>query len=326
MDLEIRHLRLVSAIAETGSVTRAGQQLHLSQSALSHQLRDIEDRLNAPLFHRIGKRMVLTPAGEELLRSATKVLEIVSRTEEQIRQTAGGKAGVLRISTQCYTCYHWLPGVLKEYRPIHPKVDVQVDTAATTRPVSFLLDGRIDLAVVSDRVRDPRVVEQRLFEDDLVVIAAAGHAWAAKRYVVPQDFARETLIIYPPREESSIIQRVLAPAGVVPASLQQVQLTEAIIELVKAGLGVAVMARWAVRPYVEAGSLCALRLTRKGYRRQWSAAVLRGMAPVAYVKDFIELLARRAPAGESGARKGGLLRFESPGRAAGRRRAGLRAV
>src|SRR5689334_10629541 len=110
MDLEIKHLRLVSAIARAGSVTRAGDVLNLSQSALSHQLRDIEDRLSTRLFHRVGKRMVLTPAGEALLRTAGQVLDIVGRAEDEIKRASASNAGLLRITTQCYTCYHWLPG------------------------------------------------------------------------------------------------------------------------------------------------------------------------------------------------------------------------
>src|SRR5262245_55316002 len=185
VDLEIRHLRLISAIAETGGVTRAGERLHLSQSALSHQLRDIEERLGALLFHRIGKRMVLTPDGQELLRSATEVLEILGRTEQAIKQRSAGGAGVLRISTGCYTCYHWLPAILKEYRMTHPKVDVQVDASATGDVLRSLLDGRIDLAVVIERTRDHRVIEHPLFEDEFVVIMAPDHPLASKSFVEP---------------------------------------------------------------------------------------------------------------------------------------------
>src|SRR2546430_7716615 len=109
VDLEVRHLRLVEAVADVGSLTRAGDRLHLTQSALSHQLRDIESRLGAALFLRIGKRLVLTPAGERLLGSAKEVLARLERTEEEIRQMRRDKAGVLRLTTECYTCYHWLP-------------------------------------------------------------------------------------------------------------------------------------------------------------------------------------------------------------------------
>src|SRR5215510_4912718 len=107
--LEIRHLRLVAAIAEEGGVTRAGNRLHLTQSALSHQLRDVEDRLGSALFERVGKRMILTDAGERLLRTARVVLDEIHQAEHDIRRASSGRQGVLRIATQCYTNYHWLP-------------------------------------------------------------------------------------------------------------------------------------------------------------------------------------------------------------------------
>jgi LysR family transcriptional regulator for metE and metH len=295
MDLEVRHLKLVRSVNTHGSLTRAGAELHLTQSALSHQLRDIELRLGAALFLRVGKRMLLTPAGEHLLRSAVEVLATIERTEEAIRRLAVPGGGVLRISTACYTCYHWLPSLLKEYRRSHSRVEIQVVAEATPDPLSYLLDGRLDLAIVSDPVRDRRLVTRRLFDTEMVVIVAPRHPFATRPYIRVEEFAGETLFIYPPKEESSVYQEVLAPAGVRPAELQQIQLTEAIIELVKAGLGIAVLARWAVAPYVKAGTLNAVPLTRRGYRRTWSAATLKDMAEVPYVRDFIDLVARHPP-------------------------------
>src|SRR5690242_2243376 len=139
MDLEVRHLRLVAAVADVGSLTRAGDRLHLTQSALSHQLRDIESRLGAALFLRVGKRLVLTPAGERLLSSAKDVLARLEETEQAIRQMGRDKAGVLRITTECYTCYHWLPPLLGQYRRRYPRVEVRIDVDATRRPVESLL-------------------------------------------------------------------------------------------------------------------------------------------------------------------------------------------
>jgi LysR family transcriptional regulator for metE and metH len=295
MDLEIKHLQLVEAIARTGSVTRAGDILNLSQSALSHQLRDIEDRLASPLFHRVGKRMVLTSAGDAVLRAAGEVLAIVARAEDEIRKAGKTNAGLLRITTQCYTGYHWLPGLLKEYRLRHPSVEVHVDADATPRPLKSLLEGRIDLAIMSDPVRDRRLVTRPLFEDELLVIMSPNHRLAGRAVVEPEDLADETLIIYPPREESTVLQKVLVPARVAPKAIQQVQLSEAIIELVKAGLGVAAMARWAIEPSLRAGTLRTARLTRKGFRRRWSAAMLRDMADTPFAKDFIDLIVRRSP-------------------------------
>ena len=122
MDLEVRHLQLVAAVAAVGSLTRAGDQLHLTQSALSHQLRDVESRLGAALFLRVGKRLVLTPAGDRLLSSATDILERLRQTEHDIREMGRDHAGTLRITTECYTCYHWLPPVLLRYRRRFPRV------------------------------------------------------------------------------------------------------------------------------------------------------------------------------------------------------------
>src|ERR1700674_3781434 len=147
MDLEVRHLKLVRSVNAHGSLTRAGAELHLTQSALSHQLRDIELRLGSALFLRVGKRMVLTPAGEQLLRTAVEVLATIERTEEAIRRLAVAGGGVLRISTECYTCYHWLPSLLKEYRHAHRRVEIQVVAEATHDPLPYVLDGRLDLAI-----------------------------------------------------------------------------------------------------------------------------------------------------------------------------------
>src|SRR6202158_4214354 len=123
MDLEIRHLRLVRGVSLAGSLTRAGAVVHLTQSALSDQPRAIEPRLDTPLFLRVGKRMILTPAGERLLRSADAVLATIEQTEEAIRRLAGAERGLLRLTTECYTCYHWLAAVMKRYRRAHPRVD-----------------------------------------------------------------------------------------------------------------------------------------------------------------------------------------------------------
>ena len=150
MQLEIRHLKLVAAIAETGSVTLAGNRLHLTQSALSHQLRDAEEQLGVALFERRDRRMALTAAGERLLQSARTVLEELARAEKEIQECNGnGPAkGVLRLSTECYTVYHWLPPRLRLFQHKFPAVDFQLVIEATDNPFEALLEGKLDLAIV----------------------------------------------------------------------------------------------------------------------------------------------------------------------------------
>jgi LysR family transcriptional regulator for metE and metH len=295
VDLEVRHLRLVTAIADTGSVTRASERLFLTPSALSHQLRDIEMRLRTRLFRRVGRRMVPTASGEELVASAAHVLSVLDAAETRLKARAASGERTLRISTQCYTCYHWLPAILTGFRRTHPKVTVQIDAAATSNAMGALFDGRIDLAIMIDRVSDRRVADMVLFDDELVVIAAPNHRLALKPFAEPHDFTRETLYIYPPKSETTVYARVLKPAGVEPASMEQVQLTEAIVELVKAGHGIGVLARWAVQPHIDAGSIAAVRLTRRGFVRQWHAVALRETAAQPHVQQFVSLLARQAP-------------------------------
>jgi LysR family transcriptional regulator for metE and metH len=306
MDLEVRHLKLVRAVTAAGSLTRAGSALNLTQSALSHQLRDIESRLGTALFLRVGKRMMLTAAGERLLRSADEVLDAIERTEASIRSLSGVDRGVLRLSTECYTCYHWLPPLLKRYRRAHPRVDVRIDATATHAPVAHLLEARLDVAIVSDAVRDRRVVTRPIFDDEMVVVVDPRHPLARQSFVAPPAFAAETLLMYSPKDDSTIYQ-LLAGEGVTPAQTQVVPLTEAIIELVKAGMGVAFLARWAVEPHLRAGTLRAVPYTRRGYQRTWSAATLKDMGRVPYVREFIDLLSEHPPfasAARKSARRG----------------------
>src|SRR5215210_3114535 len=161
--LDTRHLKLIVAVSEEKSVTRAGERLHLTQSALSHQLRDIEEKLGTPLFSRVNKRMVLTQAGERLLQSARQVLGELKRAEDDIAQIAAGDHGTLRISTECYTCYHWLPEMLKEFNRKYPKVEVKILLEATRRPIEALLNGKLDFAIVSTTERDKRLIYQPIF-------------------------------------------------------------------------------------------------------------------------------------------------------------------
>ena len=292
MPLEIRHLKLVAAIAETGSVTRAGNRLHLTQSALSHQLRDAEEQLGASLFERRNRQMALTTAGERLLRSARTVLEELDRAEREIQHSNGNVAAqcTLRLSTECYTVYHWLPPRVKLFQRRFPAVEFQLAIDATDNPFEALLEGKLDLAIVCTPIRNRRIRYTPLFEDEVVLIVPPGHRLAGKSYVVPSDLAEETLFIFPPKDDSTLLMKILAPAGVTPRRIQEVMLTEVIIEMVRGGMGVASMARWAVAPQLASGALMGLRLTEQGWRRTWSAAQLRDNKPQAHVEEFIRLL------------------------------------
>jgi LysR family transcriptional regulator for metE and metH len=295
MELELRHLRLVAALAATGSATRAAERLHVTQSAVSHQLRDIESRLGAPLFLRVGKRMIPTAAGERVLRSAAPVVDAVEQIERDVRRLAGEGSDVLRLCAECHTGYHWLPPLLQVFERRHPRVEVRIAVECTARPIESLLDGSLDLALITQAVRDVRLRVRPLFTDEHAAIVPARHRLASRACITPADLASETLVLYSTSMDSSFTMReVFRPAGVMPARVQFVQLTEAILEMVKAGRAVSVLPTWSIQPALRAGTVRAVRLTRRGIHRQWSAAMLAARQDPPYLAHFLELLAAQA--------------------------------
>jgi LysR family transcriptional regulator for metE and metH len=292
--LELRHLRLVLAIEEEGGVTRAGERLHLTQSALSHQLREIEGRLGVELFLRVKKRLVLTAAGRQVVGAARRLLGEVVDLEEDLRGRAAGRRGLLRLTTECYTCYDWLPPLLKRFAELYPEVEVRIAVEATRRPLAALRGGDVDLALVTGPVAAPDVETRKLFDDELLLIAAADHPLARRRFVRPADLAAERLFLYSLPEESKFYQQFLARAGVAPREVVGVQLTEALLSMVRAGLGVSPIAGWAVDREMRRGELVGLRLGTRGLQRTWLAATRRGRREPAYLGEFAELVATHA--------------------------------
>lgn len=292
--LDVRDLRLIVALAEAGSLVGASPRLHVTPSALSHQLGDIEDRLGVVLFERTWRKMVATPAGERLARAGGAILESIAQAEAAAREPDEGRF-VLRISTECHTCYHWLPGVIRAYERVCPEVDVRIVAEATRAPIPELLAGNLDIAIVQQRVRDRRLEYAPVFCDELVALVSPAHPWAKRPSVAAKAFAHEHLIHYPlPRAELTIFQEVLVPAGVEPRRASPVQYTEAILEMVKGGLGVAVLARWAAAPHLASGAVRAVRIGR-GLMRQWYAVRLRSASGAPLLR-FIACVKEDGPA------------------------------
>jgi LysR family transcriptional regulator, regulator for metE and metH len=294
MELEIRHLKLVEAIAVEGGVTRAAARLFITQSALSHQLAALEEALGVSLFRRVPRGMMLTRSGEQLLECARTVLPMLREACELVSTSESEAQGKLRISTECYTCYHWLPSRLKAFHANYPRVDVEIVVEATRRPTEALLAGELDLAIVSDPEPQAAIASRLLFEDELVAILSTEHRLAGRRSLSPRDFADERLITYSvPIQQFGFYQQFLRPAGVTPARISRVDLTEAIVEMVKANLGIAVLARWAIARHLNAATLKALPLGRRGFRRRWHALTIKSRRQPRHVEAFVDLLAEK---------------------------------
>jgi LysR family transcriptional regulator for metE and metH len=290
--LETRHLRLVATLAEEKTLTRAARRLFLSQSALSKQLLELEARLGGPLFLRAGKRLVATQAGLRLLATATPVLQELEKAEDDLKRIATGQSGRIRLATECYTAYHWLPPVLERYNKRFPHVDVEINTGATREPLAALFAGDIDLAIVSRDPEDARLTSYPIFEDELVAVVPPCHPLAEREFITAQDFANEHYIMYSmSREDSTVFQEVLDPAGVVPKRVSTMQLTEGTLALVKAGVGIAVLARWAIAPDLDCGAVRAVRVTPNGLIRKWCGVLIRQPEMPVHLSAFAKMLA-----------------------------------
>lgn len=293
--MEIRHLRLMAELAESGTLVAAGKKLFLSQPALSRQLHALENEFGVALFRRTGRRLILTQAGKLLHRGACKILGELERTENDIKALVND-GGVLRLVTACYTCYHWLPGLLTKYRKQYPTVEAKINLGATADPIMFLRNGELDVALVNRVVSGTDLQYYPLFDDEDILVVSKEHRWAKRKYIKPVDLSDENLIVFDSElKESNLFKKVLTPAGILPKHIIKLPTTEVIIDMIRAGLGISVMVRWAVSPYLNNPDLVPLHLTSGGIKRTWYAVTLREDPRPAYVQYFIKLLKDNAP-------------------------------
>ncbi len=297
MILELRHLRSFVAIEETGSLVRAAERLHLTQSALSHQIKVLEHYYETPLFLRSTKPLKLTPAGHKLLNLARRVLPGVEQTEVELKRVAQGEAGRLHIAIECHACFEWLLPVLDRYREIWPEVEVDIRLGVSFDPLPALQSGIVDLVISSDPVSQSDLVFEPLFDYQALLVLARQHPLTKKDYIEASDLADQTLITYPvERKRLDVFTRLLQPAGVEPAAIRQAELTAIILQLVAGQRGVAVLPDWVVRDPVKQHRLAVRALGQSGMFGTLYAAVRNTDRPAAYMESFIEL-ARAVPSG-----------------------------
>jgi len=273
MHLEFRHLRTIKAIHEEGGLARAADRLHITQSALSHQIKGLEDQAGMELFVRRSKPMKLSAAGLRLLRLAEQVLPQVAAVEEEFRAMQQGKIGRLHIAIECHACFEWLLPVLEQFRIAWPDVDVDIRPGLQFEALPALMREEVDLVISSDPEALPGVDFTPLFDYEPVFVASSEHPLAAKPFIMPEDFRDELLITYPmERTRLDVFSQFLAPAGVEPRGVRQVELCAVILLLVASNRGVTVLPDWVVREQRHNASYITRPLTETGVTRRMYGA------------------------------------------------------
>lgn len=286
--LEIRHLKTLLALQETGSVSSAAKRVYLTQSALSHQLKQLEEQYGLPLFERKTQPIRFTAAGERLIKLAREVLPLVINAERDLACVKQGQAGELRIAVECHTCFDWLMPAMDEFRQHWGLVELDIVSGFHTDPVGLLLSHRADWAVVSEIEKEEGIIYRPLFSYEMVGICSKDHVLAEKMVWEAQDFVDQTLITYPVSDEMlDLVRKVLKPAGISPAR-RTTELTIAMIQLVASKRGIAALPYWAVKPYLERGYVVARQITEQGLQSNLYAAIRREDRELAYLDYFYE--------------------------------------
>jgi DNA-binding transcriptional LysR family regulator len=288
--LDIRQLRAFVSLAQTGSFTKTARQLHLSQSAISHSVKSLEGEVQCRLLDRVGRSLILTQAGEQLLAHAERILAEMNEARERLKEIGKWGHGRLRIGASPTTCQYLLPKVLREFKESFPQCLIQIEPGDTPTSLEFLENHRIDLALALEPRHAEQLEFRPLFKDELRFLVSPLHPWARAGRVERTEITRQRYILYTKRSYMSemIDDYFRRESIVLPTSIELGNM-EAIKELVKLGLGVSILAPWVARRELDEGSLCALALGPRKLVRTWGILLRKGQPLSLAQQTFIGL-------------------------------------
>lgn len=292
--LERIHLSIVREVERQGSLTAAAGVLHVTQSALSHSMKKLEQQLGTDIWLREGRSLRLTQAGQYLLAVAGRVLPQLDLAEQRLRQYAQGERGALRIGMECHPCYQWLLKIVAPYLAAWPDVDVDVKQKFQFGGIGALFGYEIDLLVTPDPLFKPGLAFVPVFDYEQVLVVSGRHALAGAGFVEPAQLASEVLITYPvPIDRLDIYNQFLLPAGVTPRRHKPIETTDIMLQMVASGRGVAALPKWLVQEYAHKLDVVPVRLGPQGIAKQIFLGARAADLQTDYLQAFIALA--RAP-------------------------------
>ena len=292
--LERIHLVTLLEVEKQGSLTAAANVLCVTQSALSHSMKKLEQQLGTDIWLREGRSLRLTQAGQYLYALAQRILPQLTLAEERLRQFAQGERGSLRIGMECHPCYQWLLKIVSPYLAAWPLVDVDVKQKFQFGGIGALFGYEIDLLVTPDPVLKTGLKFEPVFDYEQVLVVHNAHRWAELEEVTPEQLAEETLISYPvPIDRLDIYNLFLLPANCLPKRHKTIETTDIMLQMVASDRGVAALPKWLVTNYAPHLQLHTLRLGAKGIQKHIYLGIREADGTIDYVQSFIAL-ARQA--------------------------------
>ena len=287
--IERIHLKIVYAVEQHGSLTAAAKELCVTQSALSHTMRKLEDNLGTEIWLREGRSLRLTHAGRYLLNIASRVLPLLDHADSKLKQIAQGERGTLRIGMECHPCYQWLLKVVSPFLDAWPDVDVDVKQKFQFGGVGALLDYEIDLLVTPDPFHKSGLSFQAVFDYEQVLVVSKNHMLATYEYIQAENLRDEVLLTYPvATDRLDIYTQFLTPAGVVPKRHKTSETTEIMLQMVACNRAVAALPRWLAEEFCAKLPLAVVRLGKEGIAKQIYLGVRESDGNVEYLKAFTE--------------------------------------
>ena len=285
--IEHSHLKIIHALHNEGTLTQAATVLHLSQSALSHQIRYLEKKLDIQLWEKTGRKLRLTPAGQLLLQTAEQVLPVLQQTEQTLTAFAQGKQGILRLGVECYPCYQWLTSVMGEFLQ-QCEVDIDIINQFQFSGLEGLLNHHIDVLVTPDYVKNDKIHYQTLASYDMVLVMTKTHPLAQAQTLQPEMLADQTLLTFPvPVARLDIMSQFLIPARVQPAQHKTIASLDIMLQMTALQRGVCVLPEWLFEQ--QANDNLATIPIGKGMHKQLFLALRQQDVNILYIQQFIEV-------------------------------------
>ncbi|WP_017446256.1 LysR substrate-binding domain-containing protein [Gayadomonas joobiniege] len=288
--LEIKHLKTMRALAQTGSLTKTAQWLHTTTSALSHQLKELEQRIGQPLYVRKTNPLKFTAEGELVLALAESILPQIQETEARILDMQRTTQGQLRLAIECHSCFQWLMPAIRNFHKNWPMVELDFNSDYMFDAMPGLTEGDLDLVITSDRYPSDLIHFEPLFDFEMLLVCSPEHKLAKQKSIQPSDLSNQTLLTYPVAEHRlDIYKHFLLPANCQPGLVKKVDQTLMILQMVTADLGVAALPAWAVLEYQQQGLIATCKLGEQGLYSKLYAAVKTRMLQQNYIRAFFDI-------------------------------------